>query len=274
MSTTDRLEPLWKSATLAAGGAAFGWVGAWLVWNYIYGIGARVISDEEYATLGDAVFFWGAVAGAGSGFALSVLPRRWPEAGFFVVNPLAVFSGAVAGDASGWRGGLTWYFAPHAAVIGGCALYWVVRTTTGVGRMIRRKHDWLVLTGLGLVAVGGFAVVPVLEYCQGLADQAAGERFVRELEASAATEFPPGADGDGVYTWFKRRSMGFVDIGPTAAFPDSGFHRIPPEDYRGCTVGYTSVRLAGGPKVVRVFFFRGKGGRVVKHLVDMPADGG
>ncbi|HEX6987713.1 MAG TPA: hypothetical protein VF170_20200 [Planctomycetaceae bacterium] len=114
---------LGKSALFSAAGAISGCVGSWLVWNLLYGIGGRVVSDEQYARLLDDVPLWGAAAGACSGCAVGVLPKAWPLAAFALLHMVAVVNGAFEGSATDWRGGLAYYFGTHAVVTAGCVLF-------------------------------------------------------------------------------------------------------------------------------------------------------
>lgn len=116
---------LWikMSTCVAIVGALFGMIGSWLVWNFLYGIGSRVISDEQFVNYANEVQLWGAIAGAISGFSLGVLPPSGRGVSLFVVHGFSVAAAAFVGASSDWRGGLIGFFAPQAAVAAVCAVY-------------------------------------------------------------------------------------------------------------------------------------------------------
>jgi hypothetical protein len=128
--------------------------------------------------------------------------------------------------------------------------------------MRTRSRKW-VLTGLGLLAVGGFAIVPCVDYLQERADRRETEQFVRALSESAADEIPPGADGDRVYGWFKAHEMSFSTIDADAAED----HGISSAKFGGGVMGVTSQRLTSGSNTHRVYFFFDKNDRVIEHRV-------
>jgi hypothetical protein len=105
-------------------GAGVGRIGADIVWGAIYGIGGRVVSDEQYEELYDDVGDWGAIAGACSGLAVNVLPRLWPVGAFALLQLLSVLAGMMAGS-FGWKPGLIGFFGVHALAIVGCILFMV-----------------------------------------------------------------------------------------------------------------------------------------------------
>ena len=101
-----------------------GVVGSFLVWNFIYSIGARVITDEMYANLHDTVVFWGGVAGALVGFSAVLLQRRPALKVLAIAHALATLAGFIGGAVS-WRAGLYAYFGGLIIFLGGVIL-WIV----------------------------------------------------------------------------------------------------------------------------------------------------
>jgi hypothetical protein len=130
--------------------------------------------------------------------------------------------------------------------------------------MKRRPNYWAPVTGIGLVAVGVFAATP---WVRDQMDRAATAEFARELTDSATAVVPVGANGDEAYGWFKSRNMGFASIGRTEVYPWGELHGIPPEKYGGAVVGTKHQTLNTGYNTHRVYFFLGKDGRVIKHVV-------
>ncbi len=111
---------LMLSAALAFFGAWLGHVAAALLWDFIYAIGSRVVSDDLYGALLDDVPSWGRIAGACSGFAVGLLPRFWPLAAFPLLHVVSLLAGAVGGSLVWWAG-LTGYLGVHAvAVVASC----------------------------------------------------------------------------------------------------------------------------------------------------------
>lgn len=67
---------VWGVAGLLAGGIAGRFTG-FLVWNYVYSIGSRVVSDKTHIALEDDVVMWSTIIGVGTGFLIgSLLTRR------------------------------------------------------------------------------------------------------------------------------------------------------------------------------------------------------
>ena len=50
-------------------GGLAGYFSGFLVWNFVYSIGSRVVSDDIYASLEDDLMMWSAVVGAVLGVA-------------------------------------------------------------------------------------------------------------------------------------------------------------------------------------------------------------
>lgn len=89
-------------------GMALGSIGAWLLWNYFYGIGSSVISDETYAQFEGDVGRYGAIAGGISGMILACL---FGLRGLIILLPqhiTGVICGMFAAD-GGWQNGLFAY---------------------------------------------------------------------------------------------------------------------------------------------------------------------
>jgi len=91
---------------------------AYLVWMFIYSIGARVVSDEIHYQLHDSVVFWGGVAGVFFSTVVSVqlrqgLPMILSQASGFA---LATTAGFIGGSFD-WKLGLWGYFAAYFLVV-------------------------------------------------------------------------------------------------------------------------------------------------------------
>ena len=106
-----------------AGSWFAGRIGAFLVWNFIYSIGARVVSDETHYALNDAVIRYGGLAGLLFAVGVLVLLQRC----FLVVgallaaHALATCLGFVGG-VIGWRQGLCAYYGTFVVVAAWFAL--------------------------------------------------------------------------------------------------------------------------------------------------------
>jgi hypothetical protein len=98
-------------------GAALGLMSAWIVWEWIYGIGSRVVSDELFFELRDSVACSGLIVGAISGFLVATL-LRWRELPPAIVGQhlVSVVAGGFGGE-FGWEYGLTSYYTTHAAAV-------------------------------------------------------------------------------------------------------------------------------------------------------------
>src|SRR5687767_9817040 len=103
---------LGTAVLLSVAGAVLGYATAWFVWQFIYGIGSRVVSDQEHYELLSVVPGWGALAGACSGLAVCCLPSGRRMSSFATVHGLSALCGMYAGS-SGWRAGLYGYFGVH-----------------------------------------------------------------------------------------------------------------------------------------------------------------
>jgi len=97
-----------------------GIVGAFLVWNYIYSIGTRVIEDETYYRLEDAVTRCGGVAGVSVALATVLLLRR-PAPGVLVAGHAFATLAGFLGGSVGWQEGLWAYFGALVAFVFGVA---------------------------------------------------------------------------------------------------------------------------------------------------------
>ena len=96
--------------------ALAGLVGAFLVWNLIYGIGARVVTDETYARLEQTVAWSGCGAGLLVGL-VTIAVRRRPAFGALATgHSFATMAGFVGGSCS-WVAGLWGYFGALAAFV-------------------------------------------------------------------------------------------------------------------------------------------------------------
>jgi hypothetical protein len=93
-----------------------GVMGAFLVWNFIYSIGSRVVTDEIHYQLSASVIRWGGIAGALMGLVVVSLLRR-PAPGVLIAgHALAAICGFLGGSV-GWQEGLWGYFGAVAAVV-------------------------------------------------------------------------------------------------------------------------------------------------------------
>jgi hypothetical protein len=111
--TTPRLAQFGASVV---GSWLLGIVGAFLVWNFIYSIGSRVVTDEIYEHLHDRVTTCGGIAGALVGLAVILLLRR-PAPGVLAAgHALAPVAGFFGGSV-GWQEGLWAYFGAFAVFI-------------------------------------------------------------------------------------------------------------------------------------------------------------
>ena len=103
-------------ASVVASSAA-GWTGAFLVWNFIFGIGARVVDHQIYARLQGRVTLWGFAAGVLTGLATVLLLRR-PALGVLVAgHAVATLAGCSVGGSVGWQEGLWAYFGALASFV-------------------------------------------------------------------------------------------------------------------------------------------------------------
>ncbi len=110
----------WATAVLiVVGSMAAGYVGAWFVWNFIYGIGSRVVTDELYADLREIIPYRGAIAASIIGAVACCLPVRYGLLGLVATHILAVMAGVIGGN-FGWREGLVGFFGTHAFGFVGC----------------------------------------------------------------------------------------------------------------------------------------------------------
>jgi hypothetical protein len=86
-----------------------GLAGAWLVWNFIYAIGSRVVTDEIYARLEGTVSWSGCGAGAVVGLMTSVFRHRKVFSVLAEGHAFAIVAGFVGGSFI-WYVGLYAYF--------------------------------------------------------------------------------------------------------------------------------------------------------------------
>ncbi len=139
--------------------------------------------------------------------------------------------------------------------------------------MRARRRTWVPLTGLGLLALAGVAVMAGGRPASDWADRVATDRLVSSLDAEAAAEVPPGADLPTVVDWFKRRGMTFhyyLGPGPPSPDPDrpgASFHGLPPGQVADGAVGYTHGYVLGRYRPMSIYFYFGHEGRAIKHRV-------
>jgi hypothetical protein len=72
------MSRLMTVAVWSALGFVAGWIGAFLVWEYIYSFGESAISDETHVNLFPVVLQWGAVGGLATGAVVGLIrpPRQ------------------------------------------------------------------------------------------------------------------------------------------------------------------------------------------------------
>jgi hypothetical protein len=105
------------SVASVVGSSAAGWLGAFLVWNFIYSIGARVVDHQIYARLQGRVTLWGVAAGVLTGLATVLLLRR-PALGVLVAgHTIATAAGCSVGGSVGWQEGLYAYFGALVSLV-------------------------------------------------------------------------------------------------------------------------------------------------------------
>jgi hypothetical protein len=118
------MGPFAKAISSAALGYLLGTVGSWFVWNCIYSMGFRVVSDEIYEELQSDVVLWGSAVGAFIGFTIGAVSRKWRLGSVMGVHALSVFAGLIGGS-TGWMQGLVGYFGCQlAAFVVIMALWW------------------------------------------------------------------------------------------------------------------------------------------------------
>ena len=93
-------------------GALLGLTGAWLVWNFVYSIGSRVIEDEHFAAWESSVAWSGCGVGAFSAL-LVALCSRFSLGWLLLLHVGAVLTG-FGGATVGWRAALIGYFSTIA----------------------------------------------------------------------------------------------------------------------------------------------------------------
>ena len=99
---------------LVVGGGFGGFVGASLVWDFIYGL--ATVDDDTYDLLHDDVPGWGAVAGAVVALAIVMSLRRPAPVVLASCHAAAIVAGLIGGSI-GWRVGLWAYFGTLVAFV-------------------------------------------------------------------------------------------------------------------------------------------------------------
>ena len=97
-------------------GAAFGLFGASLLWQFLYAIGDRVISDEMFYRWDGTVGPCGAVFGAITAMLRGLLLQRWLFATVFLQHFLGALAG-FAGATVSWRAALVAYVGVQTLVL-------------------------------------------------------------------------------------------------------------------------------------------------------------
>lgn len=239
-------------------GAFCGWIGAALVWNFIYGIGGRVISDEIYETWADEVYQAGLWFGAGSAGVLAAFWRRGLLAAICAQHFLAVAAGGVGGS-FGWRPGLIVYFGAQAFVL-------LVLATWAAGtrwRAVRLRRQSLVSAAVLLLALSGPSCSrkPWLSWSglfydpEGLAIDAAGNLYVADEDPGRLTVLDPAG---------KPIARGPEFLPGTEERVTRGDSLVVLEPGRVMLIGRHKLTevdglLGGAPRVARTFGERGSG---------------
>jgi hypothetical protein len=125
-----------------------------------------------------------------------------------------------------------------------------------------RTRTWMPLTGLGLIALAGVFIMFGGQSAYDWAERVESDGLASSLDAEATAEVPPGADMPTVVEWFKKRGMGFhYYVGPDPHGPDAAYHGLAPGQVAGSAVG------SSGKHHAMIYFFFGKDGRAIKHVV-------
>jgi hypothetical protein len=98
-----------------------GVAGALLVWNFLYGIGSRVVTDEIYEQLLGWVETCGSIAGAGMALSVALLLRR-PAPEVLVAGHMFATVAGFCGATVGWVEALWAYFGGVVVFVVGVAL--------------------------------------------------------------------------------------------------------------------------------------------------------
>jgi hypothetical protein len=106
-----------RIAVLSASIAASWFAGrftAFLVWMFIYSIGARVVSDQTHYQLYDSVIYWGGVAGVAFALTIIIQMRRvLPVILSLAAGQVLATVAGFIGGASDWKLGVAAYFGAY-----------------------------------------------------------------------------------------------------------------------------------------------------------------
>ena len=100
-----------------------GFVAAWVMWEWIYGIGSRVIEDHENYEYASSVHLAGVIASSVSAIACAILSRR-PFLSAFLIHLTAGLTFVIIPIGS-WQAGVRNYFV--ALVIWTAIIVWIFR---------------------------------------------------------------------------------------------------------------------------------------------------
>lgn len=140
-----------------------------------------------------------------------------------------------------------------------------------------RTRNRMLLAGLGLIALAGVAIMAGGQSAFDWADRVTTGRLVSSLDAEVTAEVPQGADLPTVVMWFKKHNVGFqYYLGTDPPSPDpnrpgTSFHGLAPAQVADAAVGTTSKHSLGHRHLVFIYFYFGRDGRAIKHIVYAPA---
>ena len=89
----------------AALGHFLGRITSWLLWQYMYSVGFRMISDEDYEELGDDVFLCGSMVGTCVGLAIGACGGTWRMVILLGAQGAGLVAGSIAAQ-GGWKWGM------------------------------------------------------------------------------------------------------------------------------------------------------------------------
>ena len=109
--------------------ALLGYIGAWVAWMYIYGIGSRVIQDQEHYAYANAIHIAGTIIGVLCGILTMVISKR-PYLAPFLIHFLAGLAFLVL-PFHAWQAGIRNYFS--AILVFTALITWLMRRRNETG---------------------------------------------------------------------------------------------------------------------------------------------